>query len=80
MADCAAGGVADCVVTPHPASPAPAAYWTQQAAITFDRVKLTNQRRAGPGRVCLHSMHRYQVPAPPSLPRGAGAAPAWPMV
>ena len=37
----------------HPNSPAPGAFWNNQLPLTFDRIKLTNNRSA----VCHHQVH-----------------------
>uniref|UniRef100_T1JHN9 T-box domain-containing protein n=1 Tax=Strigamia maritima TaxID=126957 RepID=T1JHN9_STRMM len=45
----------------HQESPAPGRSWMGQGAVTFDRLKLTNNRRPLiRGQVSLHSMHKYQ--------------------
>ena len=54
----------------HADSPATGAVWTSQEAITFDKLKITNNRgvtKSAPasivagesGQICLHSMHKY---------------------
>uniref|UniRef100_A0A336KNQ5 CSON013036 protein n=1 Tax=Culicoides sonorensis TaxID=179676 RepID=A0A336KNQ5_CULSO len=43
----------------HPDSPAKGSQWTKQA-ITFDKLKLTNNQLDDHGHIILNSMHRYQ--------------------
>ncbi|KAF4519800.1 hypothetical protein B566_EDAN006814 [Ephemera danica] len=45
----------------HPDSPASGQLWMAQGVISFDKLKLTNNRRPiVRGQVSLHSMHKYQ--------------------
>ncbi|XP_059473469.1 T-box transcription factor TBX18-like isoform X2 [Neocloeon triangulifer] len=45
----------------HPDSPASGQLWMAQGVISFDKLKLTNNRRpVVRGQVSLHSMHKYQ--------------------
>lgn len=44
----------------HGDSPALGEMWTSQGSITFDKLKLTNNRcTIIQGQICLHSMHKY---------------------
>ncbi|XP_071446203.1 T-box transcription factor TBX18-like [Hetaerina americana] len=44
----------------HPDSPAPGQLWMAQGVVSFDKLKLTNNRRPlVRGQVSLHSMHKY---------------------
>ncbi|XP_075035049.1 T-box transcription factor TBX6 [Mixophyes fleayi] len=43
----------------HPDSPAPGSHWMKQA-ISFHKIKLTNNTLDQMGHIILHSMHRYQ--------------------
>lgn len=45
----------------HGDSPASGRIWMSQSAITFDKLKLTNNRAGAVpnAQVCLHSMHKY---------------------
>ena len=45
----------------HQHSPSPGAFWNSQQTISFDRIKLTNNKSSVcPHQVCLDSMHKYQ--------------------
>lgn len=45
----------------HPDSPATGQLWTSQGHISFDKIKLTNNKRPiVRGQISLHSMHKYQ--------------------
>ncbi len=44
----------------HGDSPALGEMWTSQGSVSFDKLKLTNNRSTIiSGQVCLHSMHKY---------------------
>ena len=45
----------------HQSSPSPGSFWNNQQAISFDRIKLTNNKSpVCRHQVCLDSMHKYQ--------------------
>ena len=45
----------------HQNNPSPGAFWNSQPSITFDRIKLTNNKSpVCRHQVCLDSMHKYQ--------------------
>jgi hypothetical protein len=44
----------------HGDSPALGEMWTSQGSLTFDKLKVTNNRcTIIQGQICLHSMHKY---------------------
>lgn len=44
----------------HGDSPSSGEYWESQSLISFDKLKLTNNRSSiMHGQICLHSMHKY---------------------
>ena len=44
----------------HGDSPSSGEYWESQSLISFEKLKLTNNRSSiMQGQVCLHSMHKY---------------------